>query len=114
MPESFTRTSRAARLRPSTSSSHLNLPDYVRENDYEKLPRAPLAAADAEQRKTSQSTVVERGYDEGQAVTEASRCLDCGVNTIFRFREVHFVRRLCGHLPGAVPAIGLVRTAKRG
>ncbi|NOX58340.1 MAG: FAD-dependent oxidoreductase [Planctomycetes bacterium] len=62
---------------------HLNIPDFKRERDYEKIPRTEIPTAAASQRKTSQSSVVESGFDQTQAMTEASRCLDCGVNTIF-------------------------------
>ncbi len=59
------------------------MPDYSRERDYEKLPRAHVPIVDAAQRRASQSTVVECGYDQSTAIAEACRCLDCGVNTIF-------------------------------
>lgn len=62
---------------------HLELPDYGREPDYEKLPRTPVPTLSAEQRKRSQQATVEQGYDEPRAVCEGCRCLDCGVNTIF-------------------------------
>ncbi|MFQ5490256.1 MAG: FAD-dependent oxidoreductase, partial [Phycisphaerae bacterium] len=61
----------------------VNLPDYARERDYEKLPRVNVPAQQVQDRLQSQSAVVERGFDESLAVTEACRCLDCGVNTIF-------------------------------
>lgn len=61
----------------------LNLPEYKRERDYEKLPRTPIPVLPPQARKDDQATVVECGYDETLAVTEACRCLDCGVNTIF-------------------------------
>lgn len=62
---------------------HLNLPGYVREKDYEKIPRTSIPSRDVEVRRHSQQECVEQGYDKTQAVSEASRCLDCGVNTIF-------------------------------
>ncbi len=62
---------------------HLDLPDYAREQDYEKLDRTPIPALSAERRTAAQTTVVELGYDEQLAVRESCRCLDCGVNTIF-------------------------------
>ena len=62
---------------------HLELPVYRRERDYEKLPRESIPTVEPDSRKHSQSRVVELGYTESQAVCEGSRCLDCGVNTIF-------------------------------
>ena len=62
---------------------HLNIPDYVREPDYEKLKRAPVPILDPEERLKGRHLPVEVGYDEPQAVLEGCRCLDCGVNTIF-------------------------------
>ncbi len=62
---------------------HIDLPDYDRGRDYEKLHRTPIPALSPDQRKKSQKSAVELGYDEPQAVREGSRCLDCGVNTIF-------------------------------
>jgi len=62
---------------------HIDIPDYAREPDYEKLARTAIPAVDPHQRKATQSTTVELGYDETQAVREGCRCLDCGVNTIF-------------------------------
>src|SRR5262249_10095737 len=51
--------------------------------DYEKLRRTPIPVLDAAERLAQPAAVVERGYDEALARCEASRCLDCGVNTIF-------------------------------
>jgi len=70
-------------LQPRVEFVQLDLPGYQREQDYEKLPRASVPIATAEERKRDTTVVVERGYDEQMAVTEACRCLDCGVNTIF-------------------------------
>jgi ferredoxin len=63
--------------------SHLELPGYGRERDYEKLARTKISALSPEQRRSSHTAVVELGYDERQATCEGCRCLDCGVNTIF-------------------------------
>lgn len=91
------------RLESSCELVQLNLPDYARERDYEKLPRAAVPIADAEQRRTSQSAIVERGYDEPTAVTEACRCLDCGVNTIFDSEKCI----LCGGCADVCPELCL-------
>ena len=42
-----------------------------------------MRTASVEERLRSQDCQVELGYDPEQARREASRCLDCGVNTIF-------------------------------
>ena len=52
---------------------------------------------------------VEIGFTEEQARREASRCLQCWINTIFEGNEaerqrMHPVRRLRGCLPGELPA----------
>ena len=62
---------------------HLAIPDYRRESGYETIRRTPIPAFEPEERLRSQSAQVEKGYGEAEARCEASRCLDCGVNTIF-------------------------------
>ena len=62
---------------------HVELPDYVREQDYEKLKRVPIPILSPDLRAASPQRSVEIGYSESQAVCEGCRCLDCGVNTIF-------------------------------
>ena len=62
---------------------HLEIPNYAREQDYEKLKRAKVPALSAEKRANDPLAVVEIGYDQPQAICEGCRCLDCGVNTIF-------------------------------
>jgi formate dehydrogenase (NADP+) beta subunit len=62
---------------------HLALPDYQREAGYEVVQRVGIPSAPVAHRMLSQSAPVEIGYDEEQARQEASRCLDCGINTIF-------------------------------
>lgn len=74
---------RGERLVSRSEVTHVPLPGYWREQDYEKLPRGAIPAISPEQRRGSQTTVVELGYDEHQATCEGCRCLDCGVNTIF-------------------------------
>ncbi|MCH7808079.1 MAG: 4Fe-4S binding protein [Planctomycetes bacterium] len=81
----------------------LNLADYTREQDYEKLPRTKIPAADVGQRKVSQAAVVECGYSESLAVMEACRCLDCGVNTIFDSNKCI----LCGGCADVCPELCL-------
>lgn len=62
---------------------HLALPDYRREPGYERAGRVPLGSLDPSERVHSHDAQVEFGYSENDARREASRCLDCGVNTIF-------------------------------
>jgi NADPH-dependent glutamate synthase beta subunit-like oxidoreductase len=62
---------------------HLSIPDYRREPDYEAKNRTPLHAIPVAERLVSHAAEVEEGYNEAEARREASRCLDCGVNTIF-------------------------------
>ncbi len=90
-------------LVPSYEFVHLNIPDYGREPDYEKLPRQVPDTMSAETRKLSQAAVVECGFTESQAVTEACRCLDCGVNTIFDSEKCI----LCGGCADVCPELCL-------
>ncbi len=71
------------RLNETVQLVHIELPEYRREKDYEKLERTAIPAMGAAERRRTQSAVVEIGYDANEAVREGCRCLDCGVNTIF-------------------------------
>ena len=62
---------------------HIVLADYQREQGYESISRCDPPVVTAGQRSLSQSAEVDLGFDHAQARREASRCLDCGVNTIF-------------------------------
>jgi NADPH-dependent glutamate synthase beta subunit-like oxidoreductase len=62
---------------------HLAIADYEREDGYETKRRVPMSTAPVAERLRSHGVIVESGYTEAQARSEASRCLDCGVNTIF-------------------------------
>ncbi len=70
-------------LTVSDREEHRLIPDYAREVDYEKIPRISLPTLPASERRVSLSKPVELPLDEEAARREASRCLDCGVNTIF-------------------------------
>ena len=74
---------RDQRLIPEVKLVHLELPDYMRERDYEKLERSVPPTLSATERKQSQQAVVEMAFAPEQAMCEGCRCLDCGVNTIF-------------------------------
>lgn len=62
---------------------HFPLPDYRREPDYENRRRTAIPVFSVEERLRSGDAPVEKGYDAEQARREASRCLDCGINTVF-------------------------------
>lgn len=62
---------------------HTVIPRFVREKDYEKLRRLQVPSTPVKERRIAQNIEVERGYSNEQAYWEATRCLDCGVNTIF-------------------------------
>ncbi len=82
---------------------HLEIPDYVREAGYEKLKRTPIPSLRADERIDSQQATVEVGYDRQQATCEGSRCLDCGVNTIFDSEKCI----LCGGCADVCPELCL-------
>jgi len=71
--------------RITTECTELHFPDaqYTREAGYEKLTRITPPALSPEDRMLGQDRVVELDFTEKQARCEASRCLNCGVNTIF-------------------------------
>jgi NADPH-dependent glutamate synthase beta subunit-like oxidoreductase/ferredoxin len=70
-------------IRAEAIELHRVIEDYHREQDYEKLRRIPIPVLSAAQRLADPKAVVECGYDDARSRCEASRCLDCGVNTIF-------------------------------
>lgn len=94
---------RGESLSPTYDFVHLNLPDYAREPDYEKLPRQVSNTLSVAARTRSQAAEVECGLTEAQAVTEACRCLDCGVNTIFDSEKCI----LCGGCADVCPELCL-------
>jgi NADPH-dependent glutamate synthase beta subunit-like oxidoreductase len=71
------------KLTTELSQSHETLEAFGREIGYEELLRTSIPLEDVKQRLADPAHRVETGYDEELAVHEASRCLDCGVNTIF-------------------------------
>jgi len=66
-----------------TRQNHIDLGDHTREIGFEKIPRTEIPVADSKIRVADHSVDVELGYDETLAKNEASRCFDCGINTIF-------------------------------
>ena len=65
------------------SDSHEPIDGYAREIGYEGLSRVHVPLIDVAERLKSRKATVDLGYDEEMARREASRCLDCSVNTIF-------------------------------
>lgn len=90
-------------LEPTNNFVQLNIPEYTREKDYEKLPRQRIPTMRPQERIHTQSTIVELGFDETRAVAEACRCLDCGVNTIFDSNKCI----LCGGCADVCPELCL-------
>ncbi len=82
---------------------HLEIPDYDREPDYEKIHRAEIPALSAKDRISDPLAIVETGYDQSSAICEGCRCLDCGVNTIFDSEKCI----LCGGCADVCPELCL-------
>jgi NADPH-dependent glutamate synthase beta subunit-like oxidoreductase len=61
---------------------HLGIADYEREPGYEHRERQEFETAPVEVRLKSHGETVDLGFTEEQALLEAGRCLDCGVNPI--------------------------------
>ncbi len=70
-------------IRHEVSEAHNPIENYGREIGYERLRRQVLSTVSVEDRIKSTEKIVELGFTPGQARVEGSRCLDCGVNTIF-------------------------------
>lgn len=70
-------------LETYTLTKHIVLDRYARERGYESLRRVSIPVIQPEERLKHPENVVETGYNEEQAMREASRCLDCGVTPVF-------------------------------
>ncbi|MBZ5607563.1 MAG: FAD-dependent oxidoreductase [Acidobacteriia bacterium] len=70
-------------IQPRETQLHFEIEDYHREQGYESRRRLTIPIAPVHERLADPQRLVETGYTETQAVSEAGRCLDCGVNTIF-------------------------------
>ncbi len=66
-----------------TTVSHTDILDYSREVGYESIPREGVPALPPEERKKAMNAMIETGFSEIQGRRQASRCLNCAVNTIF-------------------------------
>jgi NADPH-dependent glutamate synthase beta subunit-like oxidoreductase len=62
---------------------HFPIEQYKREKHYERRSRLHIPTRSPEERLKSPAALVEIGYNEEEALAEAGRCLDCGINTIF-------------------------------
>ncbi len=62
---------------------HFPDPAYSREMGYERISRVLPATLPAGERILGQDRMVEQSFSTEEARCEASRCLNCGVNTIF-------------------------------
>ncbi len=70
-------------ISPGEAQNHFPISAYEREIGYEKLPFVTIPTASVDERVKTYADPVEIGYNDETAQLEASRCLDCGVNTIF-------------------------------
>jgi NADPH-dependent glutamate synthase beta subunit-like oxidoreductase len=70
-------------IRGKETQLHFEIEGYRREQRYEDRSRGHVPVAPVRERLADARNLVETGYTETQAVAEAGRCLDCGVNTIF-------------------------------
>jgi formate dehydrogenase (NADP+) beta subunit len=70
-------------ITPQDVELHFPVPEYDREEDYEKINRAHPPTISVEKRLVAQDAIVEEGFSAEEAQREASRCFNCGVNTIF-------------------------------
>jgi NADPH-dependent glutamate synthase beta subunit-like oxidoreductase len=68
---------------PKIEIDHNEIENYAREASYEEVKRQNISTIEPASRLKSGRPVVEVGYSDKEALTEAGRCLDCGVNTIF-------------------------------
>jgi formate dehydrogenase (NADP+) beta subunit len=74
---------RGREITPEEVQFHFPIEHYRREKHYEHRARLHIPTRSAEERLKNPSVLVEIGYNEDQALAEAGRCLDCGINTIF-------------------------------
>ncbi len=70
-------------ITPKLELNHATLENYAREASYEETKRQEIPALEVEERLKLKRPPVELGYTELDVISEAARCLDCSVNTIF-------------------------------
>ncbi|MCP4726755.1 MAG: FAD-dependent oxidoreductase [bacterium] len=71
------------KISSKTVIQHSVIKEYERESGFESISREGVPAMPPEERKKSMTAIVETGFSESQSMCQASRCFDCGVNTIF-------------------------------
>ncbi len=74
---------RGKAISPNEVQFHFPIDLYHREKGYETRQRLHIPTRTPDERLKDPVAQVEIGYDQDQARAEASRCLDCGINTIF-------------------------------
>jgi ferredoxin len=94
---------RGREIAPEEVQFHFPIENYHREKSYERRARLHIPTRSAEERLKTPAALVEIGYSEGQALAEAGRCLDCGVNTIFDGQRCI----LCGGCADVCPTVCL-------
>ncbi len=82
---------------------HFEVPGYRREKGYERVARVGVPTVSADRRVETKDAPVEVGYSEAQAGRESSRCLDCGINTVFDSEKCV----LCGGCADVCPTLCL-------
>jgi NADPH-dependent glutamate synthase beta subunit-like oxidoreductase len=70
-------------LSPDAVTAFIPLEGYRREQGYERIRRVSIPSSPPAERLIHPDAQVETGYGRGEAVREASRCLDCGVTPVF-------------------------------
>jgi NAD-dependent dihydropyrimidine dehydrogenase PreA subunit len=83
--------------------SHREIENYAREAAYEEIERRHIPTLGVSERLSEDRAVVELGFSAADALTEAGRCLDCGVNTIFNGE----ICVLCGGCADVCPELCL-------
>ena len=66
-----------------STEHHSTIYSYEREIGYEKIERQVMTASEVEARMNSLEALVEKSLTFDEAQLEASRCFNCGINTIF-------------------------------
>ena len=87
-------------------TAHLVQDRYRRERGYESIRRVPVPVSHPHERLAHPDAPVELGYTAGQAMREASRCLDCGVTPVFDSSRCV----LCGGCADVCPTVCLKLT----
>ncbi|HVO78800.1 MAG TPA: FAD-dependent oxidoreductase [Candidatus Bathyarchaeia archaeon] len=94
---------RGKEIGPEEVQFHVPIEQYHREKHYERRSRLHIPTLSAEERLKKPNALVEIGYSEDQALAEAGRCLDCGINTIFDGERCI----LCGGCADVCPTVCL-------